>query len=175
MLIDLEWTKEYLKNPEWITSFKTEKGDLDVAFVYPENNKEFQIKIAKRIHTGIYVAWNLWNDIEIYTKWEVEHPWTETKTIWDKLQKAEGEEALSLRDMLLKTKTTYGNADNLKQIIQYGRTFIKSADPYVVELHLVDVENNDRYLDKNGPYIGKKKNLNEVIHFNFHKLKNKTT
>lgn len=175
MLIDLVWTKEHAhlrERADWITEFNTTNGNLVVTYTFPDE-KVFRTQVAERVHSGVYWAWNLWNDIETYTHWSVEHPWTETQEIYKALEKASPEEADRLRELLFRTKSNYGNADDLKQVFHYGRNFVRSANPYVLEIRPVNVENNDRYMEKNGPYIGNKKKLVEVIHFAFHKLKGK--
>jgi hypothetical protein len=185
MLIDLEWTKQYAhlrERAEWIKEFNTQDGHLIVTYEYPPNvdvgrneSRIYKRCVAERIHKGVYWANNLWNDIEAYTHWSVEHPFTGTKALFDLIEKAPTKEEMrKLREALLRMKGNYGNADSFKQIFRYGRLFIRSPNPYVLEVRSIDVSgpDGDRYLDKNGSYIGKKKpfDLKEVVFFNFHKL-----
>jgi hypothetical protein len=178
MLQDLEWTIQNAhlrERAEWIKEFNTQDGHLLVTYEFPPDRIHQRV-IAERCHQGIYWAWNLSNDIETYTEWSVEHPWTETHALANAIMaESDPEKAHQLRELLFRTKSNYGNADNFQQIVYYGKGFIRSPNPYVLEVRQVDVSGSegDRYLDKNGPYIGKVKwigDLKQVIHFAYHKL-----
>ena len=193
MLVDLEWTLEHAgkrEHTEWIKEFNTNDGHLYMVVEFPPSvnmqNDEFRIWkrfVAERAGKGVYWACNLWNDIETYTNWSVEHPWEESKKVWDAMVEAREagdlEGHANLRDKLLRFKKVYGNADNLKQVFKYGHQFINGKHPYVLEIRTHDVSgpDGDRYLDKNGGYIGKKRvvDLKEIVHFSFHKIIPKVT
>ncbi len=186
MLVDLEWTLDNAHNRErtdWIKEFNTDNGHLFVVYEFPPTEKEekkiWKRFVAERIHKGVYWAWDLWNDVENYTKWSVEHPYEAPKKIWDAMviahQSGDKVEHARLRDQLMRFKKEYGNADNFKQVFKYGHGFVNSKDPYVLQVGIKDVSgpDSDRYFDKNGGYIGKEKwigNLKQVLHFQFHKL-----
>ena len=190
MLVDLEWTLKYAaerEHVEWIKKFDTENGHLQMTVEFPpEIEKRPQSRIwhrtvAERVGKGVYWANNLWNDVETYTEWRVVHPWNESKKIFDAMceahKRGDTKEHERLRDEFRRIKEEYGNADELRQVFKYGHRFIQSPDPYVLEIHTADVSGpeGDRYLSKNGSYIGKKKmkDLKEVLHFSFHKLERK--
>lgn len=171
MLIDLEWDKEQNHNfKKYVTNFNTENGGLVVDFNYPNSDKTYTNRVATRFHKGIYYGFDLWNSIEMFTSWEVEHPWTELKKVITALETSDEEEAARFQKLIAYSKSEYGNADNLKQIFRYGRKFIYGEHPYALGIYYKNIENDDRFLDKNGPYIGNLKNPKEIVHFSFFKL-----
>lgn len=173
VLQDLEWTIRHAhmrERVEYLKEFDTRGGNLIVTYEYPpkdEKSRIFTRKVATRASKGIYWAWDLSNDIELYTNWSVEHPFNETHRLYDAITKAPTpEEAEVLRQSLWRMKTTYGDADSLKQIIHHGRAFVNSADPYVLQIRRVDRRDGE-------PYIGVRKKSDQFVRFQFHRLMKK--
>jgi hypothetical protein len=204
MLIDLEWklqTKAFssLSN-DYLKEFNTDNGGLIVAYHYPEEFCKFgdgiqfrRFRIAKRILKGIYCTGsNFHNEITNYTDFKsgFGNFNKRQKDLNDllKLDVNSQQHEIARQKFLLelrKIPTEYGTADSLKQIYKYGKYFIKSEDPYVLSLSLLTQEDNGGFRwHKNGPYIGKHKNLGEyfsdtpeidnIIQFHFHELEKKT-
>jgi hypothetical protein len=189
MLIDLQWDRKHAEGRvrvSHLTGFDTTGGHLVVTFEFPkEEGKEnvFTNRVAHRVARGVYISFMLENEIPNYTEWEVEHPWETSSAIFAKMKKAResgDDDAWRLaREALSREcdRNTYGNALSLKEIFKYGSRFIRSPHPYVLQVHGVDTRDAtyiDRYLDKNGPLVGKHKIQDlvgtDLIHFSFHKL-----
>ncbi len=188
MLVDLEWTLDHAhvrERTEWIKEFNTEGGSLVITVEFPPDVKGapriWRRTVAERVHKGVYWSWDMWNSIEFYTNWSVEHPWDEQKRVFDAMcearKRGDEEEHERLRERFRRFQSEYGNVDNLKQVFRRGHTFIQSPHPYVLEIRQVDVSgpDGDRYFSKNGGYHGAKKiaEVNEVLHYSFHKLTDK--
>jgi len=188
MLVDLEWTLEHAhvrEHTEWIKEFNTDSGSLIITVEFPPDVKGepriWRRTVAERVHRGIYWSYDLWNTIEFYTNWSVEHPWDEQRRIFDAMCAARerGDTPLldRLRDRFRRIQPEYGNVDNLRQVFKKGHTFIQSPHPYVLEIRQVDVSGpeGDRYFSKNGGYQGAKNQweVKEVLHYAFHKLTDK--
>jgi hypothetical protein len=188
MLIDLQWNLNHARKrvkTEYCTEFNTDGGHLIVTFEFPPDKKDeeriFRRCIARRIHCGVYSGWNLYNELADYTEWKVEHPWTRSQELFTAMgaarERGDDNEWERMRELFFQecTRNSYGVADNLKQIFKYGGKFIRSPHPHILAVHRVDYEGCelDRYLEKNRPYIGTQKRVDDMknlIHFEFMKL-----
>lgn len=165
MLIDLEFDSKFAAgriNPQFkLVSFDTKDGGLIVKYDIPTelNFGDFDgtFHVAERVEKGIYYGLFFESDVDFYTKWKI--TWSD----WEWTRDA----------------SSYGLADNLKQILEHGKYFVDHPEPHF--LSLMEVNNGDSFnLDKNGQYIGKEENIygkwfdkkvTKLIHFHFHKLK----
>src|SRR6185312_205441 len=115
MLVDLEWK---LTNDKYVKEFDTSDGNLLITYKIKE--EIFKRYIARRMAKGVYYAFNLWNDIEEYTDWEVVNQFGEQKKIFDQIiessKNGDKVQADTLRDLLKRFKNEYSNADDLKQV-----------------------------------------------------------
>lgn len=189
MLIDLQWDKKHAEGrirTQYLTGFDTSDGHLVVTFEFPKDegrNNFSTIRIAHRVARGVYVSFLLDNEVANYTEWEIEHPWEISSVLFDQMkiarERGDDVEWHRVRELFFHecNRSSYGNALSLKDVFKYGSRFVRSPHPYVLQVHGVDTRDAayiDRYLDKNGPLVGKKRVDDivgmDLIHFNFHKL-----
>lgn len=163
MLIDLEWINP---DPEKFKNWDISNGGLSCSFVYGE--EKYDHTVAQRLCKGIYHAYGLDNSITTFTKYKRVYRFEEDRKLWDYLaniQDKKSAEADTIRKKLLYRPSEYGRADDLKQIIRRGRSFLISSDPCVLEVHVYDNTEDKSY--KQGEYIGNKKSPPEVIAYNW--------
>lgn len=173
MLIDLEFSLESAEsriNKEYIKEFDTSDGGLKITADLPEGKgetKEFTLVMAKREAKGIYWSHGLDNTIKDYCDWDVNHAGERLRVIWKKLEDAKPEDKEPIRKKLNEELevSDYGVADDLDQVLEYGKRFVDSDDPYVLSICGITQEHSGGFRwHKNGVYIGKHKNRGEHLY-----------
>jgi hypothetical protein len=188
MLIDLTFSLKHQTESfnGAVKEVDTSKG-LRVVVDVP-NHGEIEHTYATRLEEGVglFAAYSFDYTIKDFTEYEVIHSFEEDRRLFQAIENATTEEDKDKARKLYWNHlevSDYGSADTLEQILEYGKRFIDSPEPYVISFGLIsnDDTGGGWRFHKNGPYIGKHEELGEylsdspeikeIITFHFHKLK----
>lgn len=174
MLVDLEWdldagSREFRR--EYVKTFDTTGGSLVITLAIG-GEEHGPTCYADRLAVGVYRSHLMTYAIR-FTKWQEVHSWAEYQAEfarWTAMPDGPDREAARRRS--LRRHNEFGYADDLSQVLRYGREFVRSPNPYVLAVRYPD--RIDEKWHKNGAYVRPRRGRfcpePGCVHFHFYRL-----